>query len=410
MSLVALRESNAYISWGKQSSQGTAVAPTIFPRWLDGSGVTPTMKVEDIYEGDTSRRQSDTNKNLIYYQIKCIWYPRPNEMGFFETASMGAGSDTVTPPAANTTLANSPTAGSSTFQLASNTGLTASGTAILNLSPGTANEEIVSVTTPGTGAGPYTYTLTSGTLKNAHTTGDTALTAVTHTITDQSVSGSYYTCEFNLGGTNGPTIRIRDCMVDSIKRYCAAGKLLAYEVDFVGISGTVQGSPSSVTLENRSEMHMIYGVWTIDGSTTGDAPYVETFDITQKNNVDTSIQSEQLILDALLWGQLKVDTSYDVIMQNAQAFYKTYYGSTSGTTEALPMPSGSLMVVFTNPDGFHAVTYNIATVKYTDAKLFQPKVAGKHGKLSIMATGTSNRGQATNVIQVVVKNETVAAY
>lgn len=361
-------------------------------------------------EGDATRRLSTIIKNRQHVKIKLTCNPRPVEMGFMETMAMGAGADALTAPVTNTTLSNSPAAGAATFQLASNTGLTGAGTAVLDLTPGSAVEEVVTVTTPGTGAGPYTYTIAnSGVLKFAHTTADTVLSPAIHTLTDQS-DGNYYTTEVSLGGTAGIVLRVRDCKVETVKRLSKAGGLLVYEVELIGISSTVQGSTSTVTLENRQPFLFTQGVWTLDGSQSGDALNVEAFDISQKNNLDAEIQTEQLVLAALIFGKIQIDVSYELVMVNGNKIAQVFFGGTAGTTDSQTMGSGSLTLVFTQADGFHVVTFTITTLLYTKVGLPQPKNDGKHFKLPVTATSVSNMGQNTFVLKAAVQNVQTTAY
>lgn len=410
MPIVPIRADNAYIGLSKQTTQGTPVAPSTFVRWLDGSKYEYDLKTEEVWEGDGTRRLSQIIKNKQSVKVTVNFNPRPIELGFFECAAMGIGSDAVSAPSVATTLAASATAGATSISLTSNVGLTGSGTATLILSAGTANEEVVVVTTPGTGAGPYAYTLAnSAVLKKSHSNSDAASTSATHVLTDQS-DGSYYTVEVGLGslsGGAGPTLRVTDCKVSSIKRTSKAGMLLEYEVEFEGIATNAQVSPSTVTLEPHSPFLYVQGVWTLNGSTTGDALAVESFDIAQKNNCDP-IQTEQLTLAAIIYGNLDIDVKIDVIMQNSNLIALTYWGG--GTTDAQPIGAGSLTLKFSQPDGFHSVQYNVPTLHYTKLGMPAPKKDGKHFNLSLESKGVSSQATNTYILQSTVNNAQSTSY
>src|SRR5258708_7667632 len=96
MPVIPIRSNNAYIGIGKQSVQGTAVAPTLFPRWLDGSQLDMALKSELIREGDGTRRATQYIKNQQYAKVKLVCFPRPIEVGFLENAALGISADTVT--------------------------------------------------------------------------------------------------------------------------------------------------------------------------------------------------------------------------------------------------------------------------------------------------------------------------
>jgi len=413
--IIPLRANNAYIGLGKQSVSGTAVAPTLFPRWLDGTMLQIEMKAEDIWEGDTTRHLSQVIKNQQSVSVKLTCYPRPVEMGFLETAALGVGGDSVTPATVNTTLSASTSIGATAITVASNTGLSGSGTISLVIQPGLGTEEVALFNIPATGVGPYTLTVNSGynsgALKTAHTNSSVVQSATTHTITDQ-YDGNYYTLEVGLGSLNGgagTSFRVRDCKVETIKRSSKAGMLLQYEVDFIGIASTTV-SPATVTLENHQPFYFVTGTWTLDGSTSGDAPNVETFDITQKNALDTTIQTEQLNLAATIFGQLTCEVQYEVVFQNANRIFQTYYGSTSGTADAQAIGTGALSLIFAQVDGFHTVTYVVPTIHYTKIGFPAPKADGKHFKLAVTGSSVSNQGANTFVVESIVQNTQTAAY
>jgi hypothetical protein len=500
MPIVPIRNSNAYLGFGKQTVQGTAVAPTLFPRWLDGSNIDIAMKVENIREGDGTRRLAQVIKNQQYAKIKLMCYPRPVEIGFLECAAMGSGADAPTavtaPPATtttttitggtstsvtitsgtgyfgtgggtyqiaigagapgevvevvtftypvtpgttltvaagynagkfkfnhtigasvssfttiNTALTTATTAGGTTVITGNALGLTSGGTQTVMLSPGLAVEEIVTLTVPGTGTGPFTYTVAAaGTTKNVHSIGDVVVGTTLHAMKDQT-DGAFYTVEVGLGslfGSAGTTLRFVDCKVETVKRSSKAGMLLQMEVDLIGIASVVQASPAVVTLENHAPFYYTSGVWTLDGSLTGDAPYVESFDIQQKNNMDVSIQSEKITLDAVIFGNVDVSLTYHVIFQNPARFYLAYFGSSTlpgtGATDVQAIGAGALILVFSQVDGFHSLTYTCPTLHYTKVTPPVPKVDGKHMLMGVTAEATSNQGANLNVLSTIVAN------
>jgi hypothetical protein len=411
-----IRNDNAYIGLGKQSAQGTAVAPTSFIRWLDGSKIDWALTTAAVWEGDGSRRLSQIIKNKQEVKITTVLNPRPIELGLLEQAAMGASSDAVTAATVSTTLSAATLANATNITVAANTGLTGSGTITLVLEPGTATEEIAIFDIPATGSStPYTLTVDAsyngGHLKLAHSSSGVVQAATAHVLTDQ-LDGSYYTVEVGIGTLNsggGLTLRVRDCKVDSIKRSSKAGELLAYEVTWVGIAVAIQATPATVTYENHQSFLYTQGVWTINGATTGDALAIESFDISQKNNVNGP-QTESLVLAALIFGKVEVDVSFDFTMQNAQLILLTMAGSTSGTADAQTVGSGSMNLVFTQADGFHSVAYNMQTLNYTKVPVPEPKADGKYYKVAASAASTSNMGQNTYVLQTTVNNAKTAAY
>ena len=412
MPIVPIRNDNAYVGISKQVSQGTPVAPSTFLRWLDGTKFEFDLKVESVWEGDGTRRLSQLIKNKQSVKMTINFNPRPVEMGLIEQMAMGSGSDTYTAPTTATTLASSVTAGATSISLAANTGLTSAGTAKVMLTPGSATEEIVTITTPGTGSGPYSYTIAnSGTAANAHSSGDSVITSAKHVFTDQS-DGDYYTVEIGLGSLNGgagPTIRVADCKINSLKRESKAGMLLEYSMEIEGLATAAQGSPAVVTLENHSPFLFVQGAWTLNGSTSGDALAVESFDIQQKNGLDL-VQTESLVPSAIIFGNLNIEVTANLVMQNQQLIALTYWGGTSGTTDSQTIGAGSLTLIFTQADGFHTVQYKIPTMHYSKITEPAPKKDGKHYNIGIKAEGVSNQGANTYLLQTTVQNGKTSAY
>ena len=355
--------------------------------------------------------------------FEIVTFTVPTTLGTTQTVAPGynggkfkqshpSGTNIASIAAVNTSFTSAATAGGTTVVVGNQNGIT--GTPTVILSAGLTTEEVVVLNASSvTGTGPWTYTLNGGaTLKNNHAIGDTVTTSVAHLISDQA-DGNYYTWEVCLGqlsGAAGVTIRITDCKLDQLKVSGKAGSILMYEEDWSGIASVVQTNPSTVTFENHNIFLYAQGVWTLNGLTTGDALAFETFDITRKNNLDDTVQTEQLILAAIIFGNLNVDVAADMVYQNAQLLKLVYFGSTSGTTDAQAIGSGALSVTFTQADGFHSVTYALATMHYSKLGEPVPKKDGKHYKQTISSTGVSNQALQAFVMQTTVNNANYALY
>lgn len=409
--IVPIRSDASYFGFAKEATPGTPVAPSNFPRWMDGSQLEIDLKMEDVWEGDGTRHLSTVIKNRQSVKIKWVGTPRPNELGFFETAQAGAAADTFTAPTVATTLTASTIVGATTILVASASGLSGSGTIALVLEPGTATEEIAIFNLPiSTLTLTVSATYNGGQLKLAHANAGVVRSPSTHTIVDQ-FDGNYYTIEVSLGLAIGITLRVRDCKVESTKVSAKAGGLLMFELDWVGIASTVQGSPATVTLENHPPFLFTQGVWTLDGSLTGDALVVESFDITRKNNLDTDIQTENVWLAALIFGRLQVDVTIEIVFLQANTrIQSTFFGGPTGTTDAQAVGTGSLNLIFTLADTFNSVQFNCPTLIYTKVTVPVPKVDGKHFKQTLNASSVSNQGVNATPITTTITNTQNTAY
>src|SRR5262249_19480217 len=114
MPTVPIRADNAYVGIAQQASQGTAVPPVTFPRWMEGSSIEWDGKFEDVWEGDGSRRLSLIIRNLNQVKIKLVCTPRPNELALLEKAAQGSGADALTTTTPTTTTTATITANVST--------------------------------------------------------------------------------------------------------------------------------------------------------------------------------------------------------------------------------------------------------------------------------------------------------
>lgn len=409
-----IRSDNAYFAAAKQTSQGTAATPNYFFRWLDGSALEPDLKTEELWEGDGSRRLSQVFKNGQKWKIKLLIAPRPDGLGFLEAGSLGVGSDTPGTQFSTATTTTAIVANTSTSAtLGTVSGLPATGNVSLMLNQGSANEETVVFTMPPVGnVVTVASTYNGGKFAQAHGIGAPIIGAVTHTMTDQ-IDGPYYTWEVCLGGLNGAAgdiVRLVDCKVNSIKRYSEKGKPLYLELEIVGIACSLQVSPTTQVYENRQIFMFTQSVFTVDGATTGDAAGINKFSIEQKNNTDEDIQTTAITMVALMWGNINMKIALDLIVQTLSLFHKTYLGSATGTADSQNVVTGSLKVVFTQPDGFHTVTYTVGTVAYIQSKPPAPKKDGKHMQMSVESTATSNMGQNAALITAVITNVVTGAY
>lgn len=500
---VPIRGDNAYIGLGKQSQQGAPVAPSWFPRILDGSSFEVDLQAGELWEMDGSRHVSQLIKNRQMVKFKQVVTPRMNEVGMLEQATMGSGSDAITAgtpagtlntaltanssttivvsgagfstfltPASgtmyllitdptngneiipvtlpatgtnpytftiastynsgkpklshsttlavavltsvSTSLTSAATKGATTIVVGNNSNMTGSGTQALVLSAGTANEEIVTVTTPASsGTGPWTFTLAnSATLKNAHSIGDLVYSAVNHVFIDES-DGDYYTGEIGLGslaGAAGMTIRVRDCKVNSCKVSGKAGSELQYEIEWMGIACAVQSQPATLSFEAHPVFLYTQGTWTLDGTSgSGEAISIEQFSIERKNNLDI-VQTEQLVPAALLFGNMNADVMFDSVYQNGSRFFLVYFGSTTGTADSQTIGAGSFVVSFAQPDGLEVLAYSVPVQHYSKVGGVEPKKDGKHLKQSVSAVGVSNAGANAYVVQASVANTQLALY
>jgi len=390
--LTPFRGSNFYVGFGEQSDPNTPVAPTIFPRWKNGTKVAIEPSFEEIEEGDGSRRTTLLIKNGQKVKITLVSSLRPNERGYFEKWAQGASSDTYTGPTVATTLAGATLANATSATVHANTGLTGSGTIALVLEPGTATEETAIFTIPATGGSdPFTLAVDSsyngGHLKYAHANSGVVKSKASHVLIDQATDAPYVTVEAGWGllySAGGTAIRIKACKIDKFTTEGEHGKILMDTIEMEGIVSTVQGSAATITLEQHAPFLFTQGAYTADGNSTAQA--LRKFTLERTNNLDSDTQGEGLNPTCLIFGKLDVKLKYSLILTSFSPIYKTFYGSTAGTTDSQQVGLGSFNALFTQPDTLNTLQFNILTVGYTNSPWPDPQEDGKHWDLDLEGT------------------------
>jgi hypothetical protein len=388
--LVPFRGNNYYLGFSEETTPGTPVAPSIFPRWKNGTKVLIDLATEEEEEGDGSRRTTLLIKNEQKVKITYVGSLRPNERGYFEKWAHGASSDSYTGPTVNTTMSALSNAGATSITVAGNTGLTGTGTIALAIGAGTNAEEIAVFNLPATGVGPYTLTVASsyngGALRLAHSNTSTVKSVASHVLTDQS-DGPYITAEAgfgNLYSAGGTAIRIRSCKISKFTTVGEKGKIIIDTIEMTGIVSTVQSSPATVTLEQHGPFIFYQGAYTVDGNSTAQA--LRKFSLERTNNLDEDTQGEGLNPTCLIFGKLDVKLKYSLILTSFSPLYKTFYGSSTGTTDSTQVGLGSFNALLTQPDTLNSLAYNILTLGYTNSPWPEPHEDGKHWDLDIEGT------------------------
>jgi hypothetical protein len=422
--MTPIRQNLFYIGWGKQSAWGAAVPPTSFWRWLDGSEANPEAKFATEREGDTSPYMSLIYKSGQYWTVKVVEYLRPITAGCAFQALLGSGSDTYTAPAKSSTLAAAVVAGATTFQSTGDLGN--SSTLAINFTPGVASAtyEVQTVNLASrTGTGPYTYTLAAGaTFKNAHNSGDTITSASTHVFARTSYSYDPYSIEFAFGdGTHAPyqAIRLRDTVCVDLKLTSVAGKPVRLEHTWYGAASILQSALATVVLEGTTVVgaaggpltHFMAGSsWQVDNAGTGNAGSIKQFDLTLKNtSAPDEFQSEGISPAYFAPANFDITGQLQVIFQNYQQYYETYYGAASPAANAVDsylVGYGQAAVTWTG-DGVNSLQASLPSLAYTAAKL-TPKLDAKPLMQSIAFSGI--KSGATAPLSLVLSNSQAAVY
>lgn len=421
-----LAENIYYMGFAKQAVWQTAVAPTVFSHWLDGSTAEPNMTQKMEREGDTGPYMTLAYKQRQMWQLQVVEYIRPISVGYILEALLGTGSDTYTAPTQATTLSSGITAGANSFITVASIGNT--GTGYFNFTPGYASTvyEVQNVNLAGrTGAGPYTYPLQSGTFANAHAGSDVVNNASSHVFTRQNTTYDAYTFEIGRGNiaTFGDVFRITNCVCTQVKITSAVGMPVKLEHTWIGSFSAIMAAATSVSLEGNGVIgqpgsplvHFMAGSsWNVDGggAGTGLGAGIKQLVLTLKNGTKPEdMQSELIYAPYFIPGTFDVDAQVTAIFESYSQYKNTYYGSaaaTTGATDSYLLGYGSLAVTWTG-DGVNALTLAMPNVAYTAAKIAPPKRDG-----TIVNQPLTIAAQKTNAVPVpltlTLSNSSAAQY
>lgn len=392
-----------YVGYTKQSTWGTAVAPTVFSHWLDGTDAEPNLGVKTEREGDTSPFMTLAYKQRQMWELKIVEYLRPITFGYVLQALMGTGSDAYTAPSQTTTLSSPITVGANSFITVASIGNT--GTGYFNFTPALAGAtyEVQNVNLAGrTGTGPYTYPLQSGTFAFTHNSGDTVNNNSQHIFTRQTSTYDAYCMEVAFGNsTFGVARRVVNCVCTSLKATSAVGMPVKLESTWVGSFSAIQAALSAITgLEGTGLVgsagapltHFMAGsTWNVDGEGAGikNGAAIKSFEITLKNGTaPEDFQSEQLYAPYFIPGTFDISGQMTVIFEDYSQYNNTYYGNPAATSalnsnDSYIVGYGSFAATWApinNPgstDGINSVALAMPLVGYTAAKLAAPKRDGK---------------------------------
>ncbi|HET8905955.1 MAG TPA: hypothetical protein VFN11_03220 [Ktedonobacterales bacterium] len=384
--LNVFRENAVYVGMGKQSAWGTGVAPTWFNLWLDGSDANPERSVKSERGGDSSPFELLSWTASQHQMIKIVEYAFPQLAGYALQALLCTGSDSLGAATANTTLSSSITKGASSLSVAASIGTVGTLAVAVSAAYGNAAYEVVTVDlTTKAGVGPFTYTLaSSGTFKNAHTNGDTVVSAATHTLTRKASSYDPYSIEiaWNTDGVGSlqRVYRYVDAVCTDVKISHATGNLLQIEHTWYAANVIKQAALTSTVYEQSKPFRFdqASGAWKILSATTGNAATFKRFDVSLKNSTSPDdCQTEGITPNYFIPGNIDVTGSFDVLFNSWQEYEACYFGANTGAgaTDSATIGYESLASTWT-ADGVNSLALSLPNIYYTAAKL-SPKRSAK---------------------------------
>ena len=423
--LANIRENLFYVGCGKQSVWGTAVAPTWYSLWLDGTDVNPQAKITLEREGDTSPFMGLAYKENQYGVAKVVEYARPITLGYILQALLGSGSDTYTAPTKSSTFASAVLAGATSFQSVGSLGN--SGTLGINATPAYSNAGVYEVVTVNlasqSGTGPYTYTLNGGgAFLNAHAMSDAITSASQHTLTRQTAGYDAFTLEFAFGSaTLGEVWRLQDAVCYEVKLTCNKGKPIKVEHSWYGALHKLQSAFSTPSYEGsrvvgQAGAPFIFwegsGNWLVDGSSSANAATVEKLELDLKNTTNAEDFISESISPALfIPSDMDITATAEAIFTSYNQFNETYFGAktlSTGASDSYLVGYGAIQTTL-QADPVNSLLVNVLNGAYTADSKLTPKLDAKGLRQPFKLTGQRTAAIA-NPFSATLMNSLASSY
>ncbi|HEU5423708.1 MAG TPA: hypothetical protein VFU72_09235 [Nitrolancea sp.] len=398
---------------------GTAVAPTWFHKWLDGTKEMPQVRLQNEMEGDVTQTETLTYKQAQFRQFTIIEYARPVIAGYALQSLLGTNSDTLTAAAKSSTLSAPITAGATSFTSVGDLGNVGPSQAVgFSTAYGDTSYEVATVDlTTRTGAGPWVYTLAaSGTFKKAHLASDPIAFPSTHAFSESAVfTYDPYSYEFGYGvsgGTPNRVLRVKDAVCYGLRIRADAGKPVIFEHDWFGAMASVQAAFTAVVQDSGPPL-LFYqgaGAWKLNALTTGNAATIKQLSVELKRNTAAEdLINENLTPAYFLPGALTAGGSLTVDFSSWQEYDQAYYGKAAAQTadtDSFIVGTEALETTIT-ADGVNSFKVSLPTINFAAATL-EPKLDSKPLDQQIQFTAIRPPAQAKLLTITVTNNQNTA--
>lgn len=409
-----------YVGGGKQTNWGTAVTPTWFHKWLDGTKEAPQVRLQNEMEGDVTQTETLSYKQAQFRQFTIIEYARPMIAGYALQSLLGTSSDTLTAATKTSTLSAPITAGATTFVSIGDLGNVGATQAVgFTTAYGATAYEVATVDlTTRTGTGPWTYTLAAaGTFKKAHAASDAIAFPSTHAFSETAVfTYDPYSYEFGYGVSGGPVnrvLRVRDAICYGLRIRMDAGKPVIFEHDWYGALASLQAAFTAV-VQDSGPPFLFYqgaGAWKLNGATTGNAATIKQLSVELKRNTAAEdLINENLNPQYFLPGALTATGSLMVDFSSWQEYDQAYYGKAAAATadtDSYIVGTEALETTIT-ADAVNSFKVSLPTINFAAATL-EPRLDSKPLDQQIQFQGIRPPGQS-KLLTVTVTNNSNTAY
>lgn len=443
----------AQIGFGHQTAEGTTQTPTFFYKWLQGTAVDPTWKVDQEYEGDGTMDMSFINKSSSMWKGKLSWYMRPTDCGQIAAMICGTSAETLKTAPTGQSAAASGTGGTipaGTYHyaiaflygsvegpLSADLSVTvASGNdVVISTIPADSNATKIRVYkgVAGGSSGVYSLFADVAVATSITDTGSTPTFAAypqTGVTTGNATTGTlhyfqpqtaldFWTCEFDQiipGVSNQIRVQVADCFPTELTITGTPNKPVKADLAFVGKYATVLSSATSSSgLFDTATRPLIMAnsTFTLDGVgsllvTKFTLKYALTID-------DTLLTASQVWPYTFAFEKRLVSVDYELLFTDASKYYNFLSGGvtsnpTGGTViDDANIATGTLDLRFLGQgtDATNAFGLSVNNIAY-GVKSPQLDLSGKPFRQPV--TGFGLRSATLPLLSVQIRNGQATIY
>lgn len=318
-----------YIGLGKQTTKGTAVAPSKFVRFQGDTTFTPALAFTQHWEGGMGLDPGVALKESQKYDMSFTAFARPDLAGYLFAWALGV-------------------------------------------------DEVTGA------ADPYTHTITP------HASTIPWLTA------ERYVEGL---------GTNALVERVKDCRIQQIEVTGENRQPIRLAVNLRGLSGSIETSAGTPTLEFTDPFVFFHGTYTVD--TQSVSAICTAFRITFVNELEEDFFTNDVIRADLPLNGRRTELSFTLAFENADHYKKVFYGSSTSPSKKLAEGSLTVDLLYQEDSKDREFKIEIPALYHTNAPI---EISSEPGVLLAECTAVAKKANADPLIRVVVKNSVTAAY
>lgn len=229
----------------------------------------------------------------------------------------------------------------------------------------------------------------------------------THIITPHASTIPWLTAERYVEGlgANALVERVQDCRIQQIEVTGENRQPIRLAVNLRGISGSLQTTAGTPTLETADPFVFFHGIYTVD--TLDVSAICTAFRITLVNELEEDFFTNDVVRADLPLNARRVELSFTLAFDNPDHYKKVFYGG--GTSVSKKLAEGSLTIDLQYTEGTATRQFKIEvpSVYHTNAPI---EISSEPGVLLAECTAVAKKTSADPLIKVTVQNSVATAY